>query len=163
MRWIKDDREFKELYLEAKTCVFIDSAREETPLKKLVFDDATLCTPQFAAMLKTLMGLSGQPLCRYIVLDPHPLHYFHRHFNKYPALEIAESDSPETYLDYLNQDPGGSPVDAVGTMNDSWAIVAPSIKWFAHAIRDSGDSGGHLWIPSEWLAPIRQQYSFLYT
>ena len=85
------------------------------------------------------------------MLDPDPVHYFHRHFKKYPALEIDRGDSARDYLAFVNADPGGNPADAVGTNWWACVIVPPSSKWFVHALRDSGNSGGHLWIPSQWI------------
>lgn len=154
MRWIRDD-EFKTIFLLAKTCTFIDSARESTTLKRLVFDDASTCTYEFGDMLLQLMQWSGDPVANYIVLDPDPVHYFHRLFNKYPVLEIAVGDTSADYLKFLNEDPGGSPGDAVGTNFNAWAIVPPSLKWFVHALRSSDDEGGHLWVPAEWCPRLR--------
>jgi len=100
------------------------------------------------------MALSGDPNAAYVVLDPDPIQYFHRHFKKYPALEIANGDTADDYIHALNEDPGGSPADAVGTNCWEWVIVPPSIKWFIHALRDSDDGGGHLWMPRDWAEQI---------
>ena len=161
MRWVEDQAEFKKIFLEARTCVYIDSGRCVSSLRRLIFDDAMLCTDRFADMVQTLMAFSRESTSYYIVLDPDPVHYFHRHFRKYPVLEIAYGDSSDTYLKSLNEDPGGSPPDAIGTNCWAWVVVPHSIKWFVHALRDSEDRGGHLWIPQEWMGTILKTYPFV--
>jgi hypothetical protein len=160
MRWIEDKTEFDKLFLEARTCVYIDSGREQTTLQRLIFDDAEIRTKKLASLLQCLMEWSGDRVANYIVLDPAPVHYFHRHFNKYPALEIAQGDSAGNYLALLNADPGGSPADAVGVNWWAAVIVPPSIKWFVHALRDSGSNGGHLWVPPEWVEEVAKVYPY---
>ncbi|HEY0701197.1 MAG TPA: hypothetical protein VGD60_00375 [Candidatus Acidoferrales bacterium] len=161
MRWIDREAEFKTIFLEARTCVYIDSGRRATQLHRLIFDDAQTCTAVFAEMLQSLMGWASDAGCYYIVLDPDPVHYFHRHFGKYPAIEIARGDSSDAYLKFLNEDPGNSPADAVGTNCWAWVIAPHSLKWFVHALRDEGDGGGHLWVPPEWAERLRTSYPFL--
>jgi hypothetical protein len=156
MRWIVEKPEFTRIFLEARTCVYIDSGREPTLLRRMVFDDAGMVTPDFAKMLQRLMGWSEEPVCNYVVLDPDPVHYFHRQFGKYPVVEIAYGDSPQDYLKFLNQDPGGSPVDAIGTNCWAWVVVPPSIRWFVHALRSDESDSGHLWVPQDWFQRIRE-------
>jgi hypothetical protein len=106
MRWIVEKPEFSRIFLEARTCVYIDSARKPTSLHSLVFDGAVLKTSDFARMLQRFMEWSGDHVSNYVVLDPDPVHYFHRRFGNYPVVEIAYGDPPQDYLDFLNQDPG---------------------------------------------------------
>jgi hypothetical protein len=160
MRWIENKVEFDKLFLEARTCVYVDSARYQTTLHRLIFDDAEICTTKFAELLQRLMEWSDDQVARYIVLDPDPVHYFHRHFDKYPALEITRGDSAREYLAFLNADPGNSPADAVGTNWWACVIVPPSSKWFIHALRDSGSNGGHLWVPPEWVEEVAKVYPY---
>jgi len=161
MRWVQEKDEFDKILLRTRTCAYIDSGRESTTLQRLVFDDAMTCTVVFAEMLHGLMEWSEEPSCNYVVLEPDPVHYFHRLFGKFPAIEIARSDSARTYIEFLNQDPGGSPADAVGTNCWAWVIVPPSIGWFVHALRSDEDNGGHLWIRPEWSAKLHKLYPWL--
>ncbi|HWH60182.1 MAG TPA: hypothetical protein VN682_21320 [Terriglobales bacterium] len=161
MRWITDEAEFREIFLRARTCVYIDSGREPTALKRLDFLDVSICRHEFANLLQTLMERSGEAMTHYVVLDPDPVHYFHRHFKKYPALEIEQGDSSGAYLSLLNEDPGDSPADAVGTNWWACVVVPPSIHWFAHTLRSDKDDSGHLWIPSAWVDQVREVYPFL--
>jgi hypothetical protein len=156
MRWITEKTEFTRIFLEARTCVYIDSGREPSALNRMVFDDAITRTDEFAEVLQHLMEWSGDKACNYVVLDPDPVHYFHRHFGKYPAVGISYGDSARDYLDFLNQDPGGSPADAVGNNCWAWVVVPPSIRWFVHALRSSKDDAGHLWVPPDWCPIIHE-------
>jgi hypothetical protein len=158
MRWIVHETEFKEIFLRARTGVYIDSGREATVLRRFTFDDAAICTDKFGDFLQELMELSGDQTAHCIVLDPDPVHYFYPQFHKYPVLEIALGDSTDTYIAGLNEDPGGSPIDAIGTYWWAFVIVPPSLKWFVHALRSDMDNGGHLWMPSEWVDRVRKFY-----
>jgi len=161
MRWVKDEPVFRTVLTEARENIFVDSRRNTTDLQRLIFDDVVLRRPEFAGLLQTLLGLSGDSKCYYLVLCPDPVHYFHRQFGKYPLLEIDYGDSDENYLVALNEDPGGSPIDAVG--NNWWAcmILPPSRKWFSHLLRSASDNGGHLWIPREWVDRVVEGHPYL--
>ena len=82
-----------------------------------------------------------------MVLKPDPIWYFHRHFLKYPIFSFDINNASAGYLSLLNEDPGESPSDAVGINCYEWVILPASHRWFVHCMRDSGDKGGHLWIP----------------
>jgi hypothetical protein len=127
---------------------------------RLMFDDAEVCTFKFAHLLQKLMEYSGDSTAHYIILDPDPVHYFYRHFRKYPVLEISRGDSVEAYISSLNEDPGDSPADAIGINWWACVLVPPSIKWFIHALRSDRDDSGHLWIPSGYLDRVREIYPY---
>jgi hypothetical protein len=158
--WITDDEEFKQLLLQCMTCVFIDNGREPTSLIRLLFDDAGIATRAFASLLQRLLERSGDTKCFYVVLRPDPVHYFHRLFGKYPALEIPAGMSAERYLAGLNIGPEESPVDSLGTNYDERVIVPPSLNWFVHSYSSSADTDGHLWIPSEWVDEAIEAYPY---
>lgn len=154
MRWIIDEKEFRSVFLDAQECIFIDSHRTPTSLICLNFQDLEIVTDFFVSLLHKLMDSGGDTNAFYIVLRPDPVHYFHRHFNKYPAFEITREDSEQTYLAALNADPGGSPTDAIITNWWTCVIVPPSRKWFVHVMRSDSDDTGHLWVPREWVQPL---------
>jgi hypothetical protein len=158
VRWIISEPEFRSVLLKARECTYIDSRRIQTSLKLVRFDDAEICTGRFAEFIQLLMEWSGDTAASYLVLDPDPVHYFHHYFNKYPLIEISRGDSSESYLSHLNEDPGGSPGDAVGTNWWSIVIVPESIKWFVHALRSEQDDSGHLWVPSVYLDRVHNVY-----
>jgi len=161
MRWITQEPEFRDIFLRAREGVYIDSGRIPTALSRLTFDDVEVRTLHFPNLLQKLMEWSGDSTAHYVVLDPDPVHYFHRHFNKYPVLEIAVGDSPEAYISSLNEDPGGSQADAVGINWWACVVVPPSIKWFVHALRSERDDSGHLWVPSAYVDRVRAVYPYV--
>ena len=161
MRWLKEEPVFRQVLTEAMKLVSVDSGREPTTLQRFAFDDAMLCTPDFVRLVQTLMGLSGDLIAYYLVLSPDPVHYFHRLFGKYPLLEIARDDSPDSYLAALNEDPGGSPADAIATNWSASVVFPPAGKWFCHLLRSASDSGGHLWMRPEWSQMVIVRYPFL--
>lgn len=161
MRWITSDTEFKEIFLRARTCAYIDSGRTPTALQRIAFDDAEICTHKFGKLLQALMERSSDQVSHCIVLDPDPVHYFHQKFNKYPVLEMTSRDSSADYLSALNEDPSNSPADALGTNWWAFVIVPPSIRWFVHALRSERDDAGHLWIPSNCVELVREAYPHL--
>ncbi len=160
MRWVEDKNRFEQVFLEARTCVYTDSGRLPTILTKLVFDDAEICTPQFANLLQRLMEWSDDALCSYVVLDPDPVYYFHRQFGKYPIVEIERGIPATAYLSALNEGPSDSPVDAVGTNWSECVILPPSMRWFVHALRSERDDSGHLWVPSDWVDRVAAIYPY---
>ena len=114
MRWIKRREEFDNAHGQASTCKYIDSGRYPTALKRWVFDDAQILTADFAQLLQSLIGWSADAHATYVVLNPDPIYYFWRHFEKYPAVELEAGDSPGTYLSVLSEDPGGDRRELVG-------------------------------------------------
>jgi hypothetical protein len=156
MRWITDDKEFESVFLDTQECVFIDSHREPTPLICLEFGDLEIVTDFFASLILKMMRWAGDANAFYVILRPDPILYFYRHFRKYPALEIELHDTAASYLDALNEDPGGSPADAVGTNWWTCVIVPPTRKWFVHVLRSDSSNSGHLWVPSSWTQPLTE-------
>lgn len=161
MRWIVASKEFETIFLDAQDCVFVDSCRTPTNLVCLNFGDLEILTRFFLSLLHKIMDRAGDTNAFYTVLRPDPVESFHRHFHKYPAFEITRHDSEETYLAALNEDPGGSPGDALGTTWWTCVIQPPSKRWFVHVMRADTDDTGHLWVPKEWVQPLTQYHSGL--
>ena len=161
VRWIEEKTEFEDVVKSAYTCVYIDSGRETTALRRLTFDDANILTQPFRELLIVLMERSANDKVTYVVLRPDPVYYFHHFFQKFPVVEIKNDDPPEEYFRILNEDPGNSPADAM-SVNWQEVVIAPaSNRWFVRALRDSGDRGGHVWIPGPWVKSISVDYPFL--
>lgn len=150
MRRLIDKAETETILLEARTCVFIDSRREPTSLRLLVFDDAMLSTDYFFLAVNGLIASSGDPLAHFVVLDPSPIDHFHHLYGEYPVLEIESTDSVKEYLAAMNQDVGDGQGFNLRNLSSTWVIVPPSRRWFIHAIRSDTDDSGHLWLePNE--------------
>lgn len=160
MSWVEDKSAFEKAFLEARTCVHTDSGRLPTSLRRLTFDDAEICTPQFADLLQELMVWSEDDKCLYVVLDPDPIYYFHRLFGKYPVIEIERGVPPSVYIAKLNQGPDESPGDALGTNWWECVVLPPSSRWFVHALRSDLDDAGHLWVPADWVDRVAAVYPY---
>ena len=161
MNWITNNGVAAQLLLEAATCKYIDSRRIVTSLVCLSFDDASTFTDEFAELLQSLLRWSDDQEAHYMVLKPDPIWYFHKHFSKYPIVLIRQGETTEDYLASLNEDPGSSRADAVGTNCYEWVILPASHQWFVHCMRDSSDKGGHLWIPKSFLEQTRDAFQWL--
>jgi len=148
MRWVTEEFEFKEVYLEAMTCVFIDSGREDTSLRRLTFDDANVCTGLFFDLLKTLMDWSEESSVYFTVMRPDPEDYYHNLLGIYPTIEIEKKDIAEQYIEALNKEPPKNGNNLY--MYQECVITPKSRRWFVHAFRSSDDRGGHLWMPVDW-------------
>lgn len=154
MRRVENKAEFDRVLLEARTCEHIDSQREATSLKLLVFDDMALCSDHFLLALKDFMEWSGDAGAYFVVLRPDPLDNFCRLYGKYPMLEVARSDSTEAYLNALNEDVGDGQGFSLSNLSMTWVVVPWSNKWFIHAMRSGADDSGHLWVPPEWVGKV---------
>lgn len=130
------------------TCVFIDSGREETNLKRSVFDSSDLCTDLFCNLLKRLMEWTNEESIYFTVLSPDPVLYYKDRFNIYPCIEVGKEDLPDNFLSALNKPLVGDSGETLGIVYKTYVIAPSSLNWFVHALRSGGDRGGHLWIPS---------------
>jgi hypothetical protein len=163
MRWVLEEEIFREIAAQAHKCVFIDSGRSSTQLRRFIFDDAELLSTEFATLIQNLLAASKDQQAYFLVLSPDPETYFYRHFKKYPLLEIARGDSPKEYIAAMNESPGTSSADALGINSFASVIVPLSGRWFAHLLRSADDNGGHLWIPPDWAPTITAHYPYLRT
>lgn len=161
MRWIDTEAEFKRARLDANTVKYTDSRRIRTDLQLWTFQDVDLISLDFGRLLQNLLELSHDPYAAYVVLVPDPIWYFYHHFRKYPAVHIEAGDSAERYLSVLNEDPGGSPADAIGINWWELAVVPPSRAWFVHALRHDEPNGAHLWIPDNWVSNVLVRFPYL--
>jgi hypothetical protein len=163
LHWIYDSRIYENIALNADKLMVSYPSEPAKKFSRLLFDSEELCTRPFFELLKTLMTCSSDTICHYLVIDPDPRNYFKRHFNKYPLVEIDILDTIENYLMMLNEDPGFSPADAIGTNWSEYLIIPPSKLWFIRAVRDdSSNHGGHLWIPKDWQSNILNIYPYAF-
>ena len=158
MRWITEENVFTSVLSETNEAIRIDARIDLRKRNRLVFDSWELCTDVFLGLLQGLMRLSGDGIAYYIVRNPDPVQYFVKELNRYPLLEIRVDDSCEAYLAALNEDPGGSPADAVGINWTEYALLPPSMKWFVRGLRDNDK--GQLWIPREWTQTVMDLYPY---
>jgi hypothetical protein len=161
MRQIVDAPELERLLAVSRVCRSVDSAREHTTLRRLAFDDIYFGNKQFAALLQQLLRLSVNKSAYLIVLEPDPIFYFKRLFDKYPAFEIALGDSEQSYLDAINEPYDDNPAEAISNIWSTHMIAPFSMEWFIHSMRSANDDAGHLWIAPENSQAIVDQFPFL--
>lgn len=158
MRWISDEKEFHEIFLEARTCVFIDSGRYNTALTRLTFDEGHLLTNKFGNLLKDLMQETNESFSYFTVLEPEPKHYYHQHFGIYPCIEFDLDDFPDSFRKPLNQPHGNCPGNDLGSSYFEFTLAPRSLSWFFHAFRSNDDIGGHFWVPAQFRSKIAREH-----
>jgi hypothetical protein len=62
-------------------------------------------------------------------LEPAPREYFFEHFGKFPWLRLTPSASSREVLESLQQDPGESPADALGSRPEVLVIYGAELRW----------------------------------
>lgn len=154
MRWLQNEDEFHEIFLEARTCVFIDSGRYRTILNRLTFDEGHLLTDGFCNLLRYLMKSTNEPFSYFTVLEPEPLHYYHKQFGIYPSIEFGLGDSSDSFIKALNQPHGNSTGNDLASSYFEFTVAPRSLSWFFHAFRSNDDLGGHLWIPAKLRSEV---------
>jgi hypothetical protein len=161
MRWITRESDFREVLSKARDCIGLDHEKIAPDRVRLLFDSSELSTTAFVVLLEQLTIWSEDPVAYYLVIDPDPIKYFRKHFNKYPLVEVSPNDSPRDLLLALKEDPGESPADAIGINWSEFVILPPSTAWFVRGLRDDvTDEGGHLWVPKEWAKRVTAAYQW---
>lgn len=161
MRWITSRAACEALSRSAAAFLDVDSDREETTLRRLVFSDAAVQTEGFFAAVQALLRLSGAPAAYFIAFEvvfcAPP-----RMSTGRAALEILAGDAAQDYLAYLSGRglpwPGSPGAEWMQCMvfepwepGPEW-YKQPALTWFACATRSDRDDTGHLWLPPEWTA-----------
>lgn len=100
----------------------------------LLFDEIFL--PTFFADMKEFLRLEKETDFFLIVLDPDPETYFLEHFNTYHLALLSKDDKVEDYMDLLNQDPGGSPADAIIHSSNILLFYSVTTHWAIYADRN---------------------------
>jgi hypothetical protein len=91
----------------------------------------------FHGIISYLKGI-GENVMFLAVIEPDPVDYFYRHFKKYPVLELCVSDTLDSYESATQEDPGGSPADAIAFNSTVLVLYSDSMKWAIYADRDFG-------------------------
>jgi hypothetical protein len=160
MTWIEDENTFKSSYKLAHECAAIDSGRLPSSLQKLAYNDVDILSDAFPELIQKLLEWSSDDRCTFVVIRPHPVHYFYHYFKRYPVIQINRGMKTSDYLAILNEAPPDSKPDALGIIYSEYVFAPQSMRWFVHALRSERDDGGHLWIPAEWVDRIRMVYPY---
>lgn len=154
---IKDRYTFQELHRKAKRCVEIlwSNSREQ---EKLFFEDSDCFRGGFFSFLARLAILAGGKSFYFIAVKPDPIGYFFASFNKYPAFVLSAAHAEKDYLRLLNEDPGGSPADALAHNSERYILYSKDGSWFIYGDRVS--ELAVLSLPRAMLAPARAAFPF---
>lgn len=94
-------------------------------------------TKEFFNRAKRLLADSGERGLLLSTLDPDPVEYFFKNFGAFGAIKYSVDDSDADYLRGLNEDPGGSPADALMHNCNLLAIVPSGEAWVIVGDRDA--------------------------
>lgn len=110
----------------------------KSPLSRFVFlsSDDLFHTAGFFDRIKSFLARVGEQRCFLAVVEPDPVDYFFRHFGKYSVVEMSFADTDEDYLRIMQEDPGGSPADAIGYNSRIVMLFSTSQRWAVYADRD---------------------------
>jgi hypothetical protein len=161
MRWIQNEKEYRQLRILARTCGQMDSFRLPIDKARLCFCDVTALNERFPPLLQDLLGRALAPSCVYMVLDPDPEYFWRDRFGGYPVFEVSRGDSAEEYFRFLSRPFGKNRADNMADMWFSYAIFPSTLQWFVHTIRSDRDDTGHLWVPPAWESELRDAHPFL--
>lgn len=101
-----------------------------------LFSDTLVFTGSFDEILEGLSRVSdGLPMF-FASLSPDPVGYFFEHFGKYPLIRFDERVDGDEFRKPLNEDPGGSPADALIVRTERFAIFPRDLDWIIYADRD---------------------------
>jgi hypothetical protein len=123
--------EFEQIRSVFKTCLFGAGNQGGGAPTSLIGDTCRidfdlLFTGRFFGKVKSLVQESGEKFFWLSVLDPDPKQYFFKHFGHFGALQCEVADDARSYVAAVNQDPGGSPADAL--IHNSNVVVLCSLS-----------------------------------
>lgn len=110
----------------------------KSTLSRFVFlsSDDLFHTAAFFDRIKSFLARIGEQRSFLAVVEPDPVDYFFPHFGKYSVVEMSVADTDEDYLRIMQEDPGGSPADAIGYNSRIVVLFSTSRRWAIYADRD---------------------------
>jgi hypothetical protein len=154
--FIHERSEFTLLWARATGCVQMLRGKPSTDL--LYFDSIDLQTQKFFELIRHLLALRGATDFATLVLKPDPFSYFNFHFGKYPGFIHRAGNTDDQFFDFLWEDPGDSPADALGVNSEYYAVLPLPGDWIAFGDRSWGT--GVLYGPPEIMECARKFYPF---
>jgi hypothetical protein len=154
--YIYDLAEFTPLWDRANAGVRLlaNVPREEL----LYFDPFDIATPTFFELLQALLAAKGTTDLATVILKPDPFEYFHYHFGKYPGFIHGRDNTYVEFFDFMMQDPGDSPADALGVNHEHYVIFPVIGDWIAFG--DRSWEIGVFYGPQDIIEPARSFYPF---
>ncbi|WJF90719.1 hypothetical protein QS306_03365 [Paraburkholderia bonniea] len=154
--FIKQESEFKPLWQRA--AMEVEMLRGKRPKELLYFDSVDLQTQKFFELVRKLLALKGATDFATLVLKPDPFSYFNFHFGKYPGFITRPCNTHDEFFDFMMQDPGDSPADALGVNRHYYVQFPSNGDWIIFG--DDSWGIGMLYGPPDIMECARNFYRF---
>ena len=113
----------------------------QLPYRFRIIDGDEIWSVEFFLHAQRLTKAMGNEHLFLAVLDPDPETYYYAHFKKYPVFKFGLTDSEGSYLRAIDEDPGGSPADAIA-YNSAVVLVYPDdFDWVLYGDRRGMELG----------------------
>jgi hypothetical protein len=107
------------------------------PAAFALFEEMLVFSRFFDGIQSALFRLAGGVPVYFASLEPDPVRYFFAHFGKYPLVRYDEQPvDGDAFRKPLNEDPGGSPADAIASRTDRFAMFPADLRWLLFADRN---------------------------
>lgn len=141
MTFIADPTEFRNELDHIQRALFRErrlpqQVFRQAPAATCFWNFSALLSDRFFGPLSELSRQTGEDCFWLASLLPDPETYFFRHFRKYPFIRISGDESQGDYVAAINEDPGGSPADAIGHRSDVVVIYPRSLRWVMYGDRE---------------------------
>jgi hypothetical protein len=154
--FISERSEFTALW--ARATADIRMLCDRSPTELLYFDTVDLQTQKFFELIQRLLALRGATEFATLVLKPDPFDYFNFHFGKYPGFVHRAENTDDEFFEFLLEDPGGSPADALGVNSEHYVVLPMPGDWIAFGDRSWGT--GALFGPPDVMECAKNFYPF---
>lgn len=101
-----------------------------------IIDFDQIWTDEFACDADRLTATAGDASFTFAVLRPDPAKYYYANFGKFPVLRFAPGSAAASYIAAVNEDPGGSPADAIVHSSEVVVVYPASVRWAIYADRN---------------------------
>ncbi|HYO79407.1 MAG TPA: hypothetical protein VE010_23275 [Thermoanaerobaculia bacterium] len=137
---IADRQEFEQTMEALGTVLRLDQTfpaqvLKTAPASFFLFDDTLVFTAHFDEIRQELFRMAGGVPLYFASLEPDPVGYFFAHFGKYPLIRYDTAVDGDGFRKPLNEDPGGSPADAIMTNTERFAMFPRDLSWLLYADR----------------------------
>ncbi|AOJ89693.1 hypothetical protein WS87_23805 [Burkholderia sp. MSMB0856] len=113
----------------------VEALRDKPSTDLLYFDAIDLQTQKFFDLIQHLLALTGATDFATLVLKPDPFRYFHFHFGKYPGFIHHSHNTADEFFEFLLEDPGASPADALGSNSQQYVVLPLPGDWIVFGDR----------------------------
>src|ERR1700733_8067242 len=90
-------------------------------------------------LLRSCSGLCeavGDDSFWFSMVDPDPVKYYYKEFGRFGAVKIQKNEDVGSVWSAFEEDPGGSPADALMYAVRRFVVISPSMRWAVWGTRD---------------------------